>query len=82
MPVSTVFDTLQVYLGGYYVNDFNRFGKTWRVYVQAEGNRADQPDDILRLKVLNRGGNEVPLAALGEVKHDRRPDRCAALQPL
>ena len=73
VPVSTVFDTLQVYLGGYYVNDFNRFGKTWRVYVQAEGNRRIKPDDILRLKVLNRGGNEVPLAALGEVKRDAGP---------
>ena len=47
MPVSTVFETLQVYLGGYYVNDFNRFGKTWRVYVQSEGDRRRIPNDIL-----------------------------------
>jgi len=73
VPVSTVFETLQVYLGGYYVNDFNRFGKTWRVYVQAEGNRRIKPDDILRLKVLNRGRKEVPLAALGEIKPDTGP---------
>ncbi len=73
VPVSTVFETLQVYLGGYYVNDFNRFGKTWRVYVQAEGNRRIKPDDILTLKVLNRGGKKVPLAALGEVKRDAGP---------
>lgn len=68
VPVSTVFETLQVYLGGYYVNDFNRFGKTWRVYVQAEGDRRRIPDDILTLKVLNKHGDRVPLSALGYVK--------------
>ena len=47
VPVSTVFETLQVYLGGYYVNDFNRFGKTWRVYVQSEGEPRRDPNDIL-----------------------------------
>ncbi len=73
VPVSTVFDTLQIYLGGYYVNDFNRFGKTWRVYVQAKGSRRIKPDDILRLRVLNRSGDEVPLAALGEVKSTAGP---------
>jgi len=73
VPVSTVFDTLQVYLGGYYVNDFNRFGKTWRVYLQAKGDRRITPDDILRLRVLNRNAEEVPLAALGEVKPTAGP---------
>ena len=68
VPVSTVFETLQVYLGGYYVNDFNRFGKTWRVYVQSEGDRRRLPDDILALKVLNNRGERVPLSALGYVK--------------
>jgi HAE1 family hydrophobic/amphiphilic exporter-1 len=68
VPVSTVFETLQVELGGYYVNDFNRFGKTWRVYVQAEGKHRTDPKDILQLKVLNRKGDRVQLAALGEVK--------------
>ncbi len=37
VPVADVYSVLQTYLGGVYVNDFNRFGKTWRVYVQAEG---------------------------------------------
>jgi HAE1 family hydrophobic/amphiphilic exporter-1 len=68
VPVSTVFETLQVFLGGYYVNDFNRFGKTWRVYVQSEGDSRRDPKDILALKVLNRRGDRVPLAALGEIK--------------
>jgi hydrophobe/amphiphile efflux-1 (HAE1) family protein len=68
VPVANVFDTLQVYLGGYYVNDFNRFGKTWRVYVQAEGEARRLPSDIRLLKVLNQRGDRVPLDALGEVK--------------
>jgi HAE1 family hydrophobic/amphiphilic exporter-1 len=68
VPVKTVFETLQVYLGGYYVNDFNRFGKTWRVYVQADGDKRRVPDDILALYVLNDRGQRVPLSALGEIK--------------
>jgi HAE1 family hydrophobic/amphiphilic exporter-1 len=68
VPVDSVFQTLQVFLGGYYVNDFNRFGKTWRVYVQSEGERRTQEDDILLLKVLNRKGEKVPLGALGTVR--------------
>ena len=68
VPVSAVFETLQVELGGFYVNDFNRFGKTWRVYVQSEGDRRRKPSDILSLKVLNNRGDRVPLGALGDVK--------------
>jgi HAE1 family hydrophobic/amphiphilic exporter-1 len=68
VPVSRVFETLQVYLGGYYVNDFNRFGKTWRVYVQSEGDRRRVPNDILELKVLNNQGDRVPLSALGDIR--------------
>jgi HAE1 family hydrophobic/amphiphilic exporter-1 len=68
VPVSTVFETLQVYLGGFYVNDFNRYGKTWRVYVQSEGDRRRLADDILALKVLNNRGERVPFSALGDVK--------------
>ena len=68
VPVSSVFETLQVYLGGFYVNDFNRFGKTWRVYVQSSGDRRRVPDDILMLKVLNNHGDRVPLSAVGDVK--------------
>ncbi len=68
VPVKTVFETLQVYLGGYYVNDFNRFGKTWRVYVQSGGDSRRAPTDLLRLKVLNNRGEQVPLSALGDIK--------------
>jgi hydrophobe/amphiphile efflux-1 (HAE1) family protein len=73
VPVSSVFDVLQVYLGGLYVNDFNLYGKTWRVYVQAEGGRRTRRDDIASLYVLNRAGDRVPLSSLGEVKYTIGP---------
>ncbi len=73
VPVSTVFETLQVYLGGLYINDFNRFGKTWRVYAQAEGADRTKPSDIMQLRVLNRRGEPVPLSALGTVKYTVAP---------
>ncbi len=69
VPVSSVFDTLQTNLGGVYVNDFNLYGKVWKVYVQAEGEPRTEPNDILALRVLNRQGKQVPLAALGDVKY-------------
>ena len=61
VPVSTVFETLQVYLGGYYVNDFNRFGKTWRVYVQSDGDRRRLPDDILGTQGAEQPRRACPL---------------------
>ena len=68
VPVSDVFDTLQTNLGGVYVNDFNLYGKVWKVMVEAEGGARSKPDDILGLKVPNRHGEMVPLRALGTVK--------------
>jgi hydrophobe/amphiphile efflux-1 (HAE1) family protein len=69
VAVSDVFAVLQANLGATYVNDFNLYGKTWKVMVQAEGRDRRKPDDILHLYVLNRKGNKVPLSALGEVKY-------------
>lgn len=63
-----LFATLQAYLGSRYVNDFNRFGRTWQVIVQADGLFRDDLDDVPRLKVRNRDGNMVPLGGLCEVK--------------
>src|SRR5262249_38248721 len=63
-----VFDTLQIYLGSYYVNDFNRFGRTWQVIVQAEGEFRDDPDKIKLLKVRNAQGEMVPLGAIVSVR--------------
>ena len=69
VPVSNVFSVLQTNLGSYYVNDFNLFGKVWKVMIQAEGNRRVKQADVLALYVLNNRGDKVPLSALGEVKN-------------
>jgi multidrug efflux pump len=63
-----VFSTLQIYLGSFYVNDFNRFGRTWQVIVQAQGSFRDNPEKIKLLKVRNAQGGMVPLGAIVEVK--------------
>ncbi len=68
-----VFETLQVYLGSLYVNDFNLFGRTWQVIVQAEARFRDQKDDIRRLRVRNQSGTMVPLGAVASVKEINGP---------
>jgi multidrug efflux pump len=62
-----VFATMQVYLGSLYVNDFNRFGRTWQVVVQAEGEFRNQVEDVRRLRVRNDQGQMVPLGTLANV---------------
>ena len=59
-----VFDTLQVYLGSYYINDFNLFGRTWQVNVQGDVNFRRKIEDLRRVKFRNRQGQMVPLAAM------------------
>jgi len=68
-----VFATLQMYLGSYYVNDFNRFGRTWSVVVQATGSYRDDPEKIKLLKVRNAQGDMVPLGAVLTVKQKGGP---------
>ena len=68
VPMSELFATLQAQLGATYINDFNKFGRTWRVLAQAEGEFRNQPSDILRLFVRSRGGEMVPVATLAEVE--------------
>ena len=63
-----VFSTLQIYLGSLYVNDFNRFGRSWQVVAQASGNYRDDPEKIKLLKVRNIRGEMVPLGAVLSVK--------------
>jgi multidrug efflux pump len=59
-----VFSTLQVYLGSFYVNDFNLYGRTWQVVVQAEGRFRNDPDKVPLLKVRSSRGDMVPLGAV------------------
>jgi multidrug efflux pump len=63
-----VFDALQIYLGSLYVNDFNRFGRTWQVVVQADGQFRDDATRIKLLKVRNKQGQMVPLGAVLNIK--------------
>ncbi|ABE39542.1 Hydrophobe/amphiphile efflux-1 HAE1 [Rhodopseudomonas palustris BisB5] len=75
VPLTAIFETLQVNLGSFYANDFNRFGRTYRVIAQAEERFRAQIDDIARLKVRNAAGEMVPLAALATVVTSSGPDR-------
>ena len=73
LPLSLVFDTLQSYLGSTYVNNFNEFGRTFQVTVQADANYRDRTADISRLQVRNDTGGMVPLGTLLKVKRTIGP---------
>jgi HAE1 family hydrophobic/amphiphilic exporter-1 len=73
VPMSELFATLQAQLGSTYINDFNKFGRTWRVMAQAEGDFRNTPSDILRLFVRNKNGDMVPVATLAEVESQTGP---------
>ncbi|HEY0106572.1 MAG TPA: efflux RND transporter permease subunit, partial [Rhizomicrobium sp.] len=72
--VQDVFDAMQTYLGSIYVDDFNRFGRTYQVIAQADTPFRSQKDDILRLKVRNTDGQMVPLGSVIEVAETTGPD--------
>jgi len=75
VPLQNLFDTLQIYLGSLYVNDFNRFGRTYEVIAQADARFRQHTEDITRLKTRNAQGQMVPLGALLKVKEAYGPDR-------
>jgi len=75
VQLADVFDTMQTYLGSTYVNDFNRFGRTYRVVVQADAPFRSHADDIVRLKTRNAAGEMIPLGALLNVRETFGPDR-------
>lgn len=75
VPLENLFDTMQIYLGSLYVNDFNRFGRTYEVIAQADAQFRRQPEDITRLKTRNSQGQMVPLGSLVKVKETYGPDR-------
>jgi multidrug efflux pump len=66
-------DTLRVYQGSQYVNDFNLFDRTWQVIVQADSHFRDEPEDIKRLKTRNARGQMVPLGSLAQVREVNGP---------
>jgi multidrug efflux pump len=75
VELTDVFETLQVYLGSLYVNDFNRFGRTYQVNAQAESSFRLQPEQIRRLETRNARGDMVPLGSLVTVKRSYGPDQ-------
>ncbi len=74
VAVTDVFDTLQIYLGSLYVNDFNRFGRVYQVRAQADADFRAQPEDIARLKTRNASGEMVPLGSLLRVTPTYGPE--------
>jgi len=68
VKITDIFNALQSTLGSYYVNDFNVFGRTWQVNIQAETAFRDNVDDIYRIYVRNAQGGMVPIRALAEAK--------------
>src|SRR5207253_3363360 len=75
VPLQNLFETMQIYLGSLYVNDFNRFGRTYQVIAQAEAQFRDRPENITRLKTRNEKGQMVPLGTLMKVPETHGPDR-------
>ncbi|WP_338486992.1 efflux RND transporter permease subunit [Pseudomonas trivialis] len=75
VAISDIFDTLQIYLGSLYANDFNRFGRTYQVNVQAEQQFRQDEDQIGQLKVRNNKGEMIPLATFIKVSDTSGPDR-------
>jgi multidrug efflux pump len=73
VPLNDVFDALQVYLGGYYVNDFNRFGRTWQVNLQADSAFRSRAESVKQLRVRNNQGQMVPLGAIAAVRDSVGP---------
>jgi HAE1 family hydrophobic/amphiphilic exporter-1 len=74
VALADVYRTLQCYMGGIFVNYFNRFGRQWQVYVEAEGEYRDQPDKLGSYYVRNRDGAMVPLSAFTTVEHRLGPE--------
>jgi hydrophobe/amphiphile efflux-1 (HAE1) family protein len=73
VSVTDIFDTLQINMGSLYVNQFNRYGRVYRVYVQAEAPYRDAAEDIGRLRVRNKTGDMIPLDAFAKVKPEVGP---------
>ena len=70
----SVYQTLQAYLGGLYINQFNRFGRTWRVYLEAEADQRRSADDLSGYYVRNGGGAMVPLSAFATTRRVYGPE--------
>src|SRR5690606_14909058 len=75
VAVTDIFETMQIYLGSLYVNDFNKFGRTYSVRVQADAPFRARAEDIGQLKVRSRSGEMIPLSVLLKVQQAAGPER-------
>jgi multidrug efflux pump len=75
VPLDEVFQTLQAYMGSVYVNDFNQFGRTYQVNLQADEQFRQTPEQISQLKVRNAHGDMIPLGSFINVSNSAGPDR-------
>jgi len=75
VPLEAIFEALRIYLGSAYVNDFNMFGRTFRVTAQADSNFRMQPENVGRIRVRNQVGQMVPLGNLVTFRNVAGPDR-------
>ncbi|MCH2132811.1 MAG: multidrug efflux RND transporter permease subunit [Phycisphaerales bacterium] len=77
VDVGTLLDTLQFYMGSFYINDFNKYGKVYQVIAQADAEYRMTPDEILALHVQNRDGSMIPLSAFVKVESTSGVDNLA-----
>ncbi len=75
VPISNIFEAMRIYMGSAYVNDFNMFGRTYRVQAQADGDFRLDADNVSRIRVRNADGGMVPLGSLVIFKEIAGPDR-------
>jgi hydrophobe/amphiphile efflux-1 (HAE1) family protein len=75
IPLNSVFSTLQTYLGSAYVNDFNKFNRTWQVRVQADSTFRRNPEDISQLFMRNKDGKMIPMGTLINARYEVGPMR-------
>ncbi len=75
VPLEAIFEALRVYLGSAYVNDFNMFGRTFRVTAQADASFRMQPENVARIRVRNEMGQMVPIGNLVTFRNVAGPDR-------
>ena len=74
IDLTSVYQTLQTFMGGYFVNYFNRFGRTWQTYIEAEGDYRTDAKNVGQFFVRNSNGDPVPLDAISTIKDVAGPE--------
>jgi len=74
VALNDVYRTIQAFMGGLFINYFNRFGRQWQVYIEAEGDYRTKAENVGRFYVRNRNGDDVPLSALTKIEHRTGPE--------